>query len=57
MFNTNLNQEYLLVAETFGLARGQLAEMAKAGVRAAYCDETLREELLGEIDAVRDDRV
>ncbi|HEY4017417.1 MAG TPA: adenosine deaminase [Pseudonocardiaceae bacterium] len=57
MFNTYLNKEYQLVADTFRLSRGQLAEIAKAGVRAAYCDETLREELLAEIDAVRDDRV
>jgi aminodeoxyfutalosine deaminase len=53
MFNTYLNKEYQLVADTFGLSNDQLAELAKAGVRGAYCDETLRAELLAEIDEVR----
>lgn len=52
MFNTYLNKEYQLVADTFGLSNTQLAELAKAGVRGAYCDETLRAELLTDIDKV-----
>jgi aminodeoxyfutalosine deaminase len=54
MFNTYLNHEYQLVADTFGLSNAQLAELAKAGVRGAYCDEALRAELLAEIDAMLD---
>jgi aminodeoxyfutalosine deaminase len=50
MFNTYLNQEYQLVADTFGLGDAELAELARAGVRAAYCAEDLRAELLAEID-------
>jgi aminodeoxyfutalosine deaminase len=52
MFNTYLNKEYQLVADTFGLSNAQLAELARAGVRGAYCDEALRTELLAEIDAM-----
>ena len=52
MFNTFLNREYQLAADTFGLSNAQLAELAKAGVRGAYCAEELRAELLADIDAV-----
>jgi aminodeoxyfutalosine deaminase len=52
MFNTYLNREYQLVADTFGLSNAQLADLARAGVRGAYCDETLRAEILTEIDTL-----
>jgi aminodeoxyfutalosine deaminase len=52
MFDTCLNKEYQLVADTFGLSNAQLAELARAGVRAAYCTDDLRTELLAEIDAL-----
>jgi aminodeoxyfutalosine deaminase len=50
MFHTDLNQEYLLVHEHFGLSRGDLADLARAGVRAAFCDADRASALLTEID-------
>ncbi len=50
MFHTDLNREYLLVHEHFGLSRGDLADLARAGVRAAFCDEDRKTALLDEID-------
>lgn len=52
MFGTTLNREYQLAADVFGLSDAQLADMARNGVQAAYCDEPLRAELLTEIDKV-----
>lgn len=51
MFHTDLNREYLLCHEHFGLGRSELADLARAGVRAAFCTEELRAALLAEIDA------
>jgi aminodeoxyfutalosine deaminase len=51
MFHTDLNREYLLVHEHFGLSRGDLADLARAGVRAAFCDADRASALLAEIDA------
>lgn len=51
MFHTDLNREYLLTHEHFGLSRGDLAELARSGVRAAFCTEDRKEALLAEIDA------
>jgi aminodeoxyfutalosine deaminase len=52
MFGTTLNREYLLCHQVFGASRGELAELARAGVRAAFCPAELRTTLLAEIDAV-----
>ena len=52
MFGTNLNREYELVAETFGLDATDLADLARTGIRAAYCDEATRMELLTELDEI-----
>jgi aminodeoxyfutalosine deaminase len=51
MFHTDLNREYLLTHEHFGLSRGDLADLSRAGVRAAFCDEARKSALLAEIDA------
>lgn len=51
MFHTDLNREYLLCHEQFGLSRTELADLARTGVRAAFCAPTLRAALLVEIDA------
>lgn len=51
MFHTDLNREYLLVHEHFGLSRGDLADLARAGVRAAFCGADLKATLMAEIDA------
>jgi len=52
MFGTSLNREYELVADTFGLSATDLTELARTGIRAAYCDEATRMELLTELDAL-----
>lgn len=52
MFHTDLNAEYLLCHEHFGLGRSELADLARAGVRAAFCSAELKSELLAEIDEV-----
>ncbi|EWM16756.1 adenosine deaminase [Kutzneria sp. 744] len=52
MFGTNLNREYLLAHEVFGLGRPELAELARNAARAAFCSEQTRSGLLKGIDAV-----
>ncbi|WP_084467324.1 adenosine deaminase [Actinokineospora inagensis] len=52
MFHTDLNREYLLCHEVLGLGRGELADIARTGVRSAFCPPDLRAELLTGIDAV-----
>jgi aminodeoxyfutalosine deaminase len=50
MFHTDLNNEYLLCHDQFGLGPAELAELARAGARAAFCPESTRSALLAEID-------
>ncbi|SDC46417.1 adenosine deaminase [Actinokineospora iranica] len=52
MFHTDLDREYLLCHERFGLTRAELAEIARTGVRAAFCAPEVKAGLLAEIDAV-----
>lgn len=52
MFGTDLNREYLLCHNVFGLGVTDLAELARNGARAAFCSEDTRARLLAEIDAV-----
>jgi aminodeoxyfutalosine deaminase len=52
MFDTDLNREYAAAAELCNLDEPGIAELARAGVRAAFCDEEQRSRLLAEIDAV-----
>lgn len=52
MFHADLVGEYLLCHELFGLGPSELAELARAGVRAAFCGEDTRARLLAGIDAV-----
>ncbi|SDG71670.1 aminodeoxyfutalosine deaminase [Sinosporangium album] len=52
MFATNLTKEYKVVADTFGLGREQLAELARNAVRASSLDEQERKALIAEIDQV-----
>jgi aminodeoxyfutalosine deaminase len=52
MFHTTLNREYEIAHEKFGLGRAELAELARNAVRAAFCDEPTRRQLLAGIDAV-----
>jgi aminodeoxyfutalosine deaminase len=53
MFHTDLNAEYLHCHEVFGLSTAELADIARAGARAAFCPEPLREAILAEIDQVQ----
>ncbi|HEV7452500.1 MAG TPA: adenosine deaminase [Pseudonocardiaceae bacterium] len=50
MFRTNLNREYLICHEVFGASPGELTDIAKAGVRAAFCSAESRRALLDGID-------
>jgi len=50
MFHTDLNHEYLLCHDQFGLGTAELAEIARAGARAAFCGEPTRAAVLAEID-------
>jgi len=54
MFGTTLTQEYRRAAATFGLGRGQLADLAANGVRASFLDAGSKQALLAEIAAVAD---
>jgi aminodeoxyfutalosine deaminase len=51
MFHTDIDREYALCHELFGVDRDGLAELARSGVRAAFCSPELRAELLAAIDA------
>lgn len=52
MFGTTLRDEYLAAVTAIGLSPGQLAEVARAGVRASFLPEADKAPLLAEIDAV-----
>jgi aminodeoxyfutalosine deaminase len=51
MFHTDLNREYMQCHEHFGFGRSELADLARAGVRAAFCPAEQKSQLLAEIDA------
>jgi adenosine deaminase len=51
MFSTTLNREYAVAAELLGLDVAGIAELARAGVRASFLDDTGKTALLAEIDA------
>jgi len=50
MFHTDLEAEYLVCHEAFGMSVAELADIARAGARAAFCSPELRAELLAGID-------
>jgi aminodeoxyfutalosine deaminase len=52
MFHTDLNREYLLCHEHFGMGRAELAGLARTGVRASFAPDDLKTSLLAEIDAM-----
>lgn len=51
MFSTTLCHEYELAAGLLGLDESGVADLARAGVRAAFLDDAGKQKLLGEIDA------
>ena len=50
MFGTNLNNEYLIAHEVFGLDPADLAELARESVRASFAQDSTRAKVLTEID-------
>ena len=52
MFHTDLDAEYRLCHEVFGMGVAELAAIARTGARAAFCSTELRDALLAEIDEV-----
>jgi aminodeoxyfutalosine deaminase len=50
MFHTDMNREYQLGHDQFGLGPAELAGLAQAGARAAFCSEATRQAILAEID-------
>jgi len=52
MFRTNLVNEYLLAAKTFGLAREQILHLCQNAIRAAFLSEEEKQDLLKQM---RDD--
>jgi len=51
MFDTTLCKEYEIAHNTFGLSSAELADLARAAVRASFRDETGKRGLLAEMDA------
>jgi aminodeoxyfutalosine deaminase len=51
MFDTDLNQEYLIAHRVFGRSAAELTELAREAVRASFAGEPTRARLLAEIDA------
>ncbi len=50
MFDTDLNKEYRIAHEVFGLDATELTELARESVRASFASPTVKAQLLGEID-------
>jgi aminodeoxyfutalosine deaminase len=50
MFHTDLDAEYRLCHDVFGMGVPELAEVARTGARAAFCSAELRDALLAEVD-------
>jgi adenosine deaminase len=51
MFDTDINREYLLVAQTFGYSKAQMKEFAKRAARTALLPVAARDALIAEISA------
>lgn len=52
MFSTDLNREYALAHETFGVDPAGLAELARESVRASFAPDHVQASILAGIDAV-----
>lgn len=51
LFGAGLTDQYRIARTVFGFHDGELAELARCGIRAAGCPEDLRRDLLGRVDA------
>ena len=49
MFGTSLTDEYRAVAAAFGFGRAELADLARAAIRASFLDDQAKQDLLAEI--------
>jgi aminodeoxyfutalosine deaminase len=54
MFDTDLNREYLIAHQVFGLDAAELADLARESVRASFAPAATRDRVLDEIDAYVD---
>ncbi|MPZ83551.1 MAG: adenosine deaminase [Actinophytocola sp.] len=52
MFGTTLEGEYLAVAETLGLTKAEVTQLARNAVHASFLDDARKSVLLKEIDAI-----
>jgi aminodeoxyfutalosine deaminase len=50
MFDTDINREYAIAHEVFGLDADELAELARESVRASFAEATVKQRVLAEID-------
>jgi adenosine deaminase len=50
MFDTDLNKEYRIAHEVFGLTARELTELSRESVRASFASQTTKTSLLNEID-------
>ena len=50
MFDTDLNREYIVAHEHFGLDRSDLVDIARETIRASFATPSLRDRVLAEID-------
>ena len=57
MFSTDLNREYLIAHEVFGLDANDLTELARESVRASFAPEAISARVLAEIDGIARTRV
>ncbi len=53
MFDTDLNREYLIAHEVFGLTLGDLADLSAAAVEASFAPAATKTRILDEITAYR----
>ena len=51
MFGTTLNREYEIAADLLGLDESGIAELARAGVRASFAPQDVKDRILQQIDA------
>jgi adenosine deaminase len=51
LFGAGLTDQYRIARGVFGFDDGELAELARCGIRAAGCPPELRRDLLGRVDA------
>ncbi|PXY28021.1 adenosine deaminase [Prauserella muralis] len=52
MFGATLNGEYLAVAETLGLRRAEVAQLARNAVHASFAEDTRKQALLAQLGGV-----